>query len=140
MTNEAVKVELFGQNNDGQPVRYTCAAGTAITKGTLMALTDPRTAIAASTVGQPIAGIAAADKTTTDGATTIACWTDGIFELKASGAITIGNWVYSSSDANYPNTVHTTYAKTNAASGAEIIGFALETATDAETINVRIRI
>ena len=136
MTNEAVKVELT--NNTGFPRRFAVADGTDITKGSVLSFSDPRTAILSASVGLPIAGIASMAKEADDGATTISVWTDGVFEMVASGAITAGSSVYSSSDTNYPNTIHTTIGKTNPASGAEIIGYALADASDAETINVRV--
>jgi len=136
MTNEAVKVELT--NSTGFPRRYACASGAAITKGTLLKLTDPRTAAAADATGAaaavPCAGIAAMDKSiTNDDSNTITAWTDGVFECIASGAITLGlpisflvnNQVCQSAVG---------------ASGAIIAGYALEAADHAETINVRVRL
>jgi len=63
------------------PIRFTVDATTSVSKGTLMQLTTPRTASIASARGQAFAGIAAADKASDDGATTLALWTPG------SGAI-----------------------------------------------------
>jgi len=62
MANEATKVELYGQNNDGCPRRYTCAEDVTINKGTLLVLSDPRTAAAHESTGQYLAGIAAMEK------------------------------------------------------------------------------
>ena len=134
MANEWVKVELYGQDNDGCPRRYTVASGTAITKGTLMALTDARTAIAHSSVDQAIAGIAAMGKSATDLSTSISCWTDGVFEAVASSAVVIGSAVVASKTANQVWTNHV------AASGAALIGYALEAADAGETINVRVKL
>jgi len=136
MTNEAVKVELYGQNNDGDPRRYTCASGVAIAKNTLLSLADPRTAAKATTAGSAIAGISSMAKSATDYSTSISAWTNGIFELKASGAITVGFPVISAADAT--NAQNTVMSATNGASGAMVIGYALETASDADTINVRL--
>jgi hypothetical protein len=99
MANEAVIIELF---NGGRPIRYTCAEAITIEKGTLMRLTDPRTVIAHSGVRQPIAGIAAAEKKGSDGSTTIAVYTDGIFDIttSAAGATNIGFMVAISATAN----------------------------------------
>lgn len=92
MANEAVIIELLG--NGGDPVRYTVADGTAVTKGALMKMTDPRTAVATSADNDPFAGIAAAAKVASDGATTLALYTHGIFDLVDSGAgITVGERV-----------------------------------------------
>jgi len=137
MAFEWEKVELFGANNDGDPVSYTVADGTAVSKGTLMKLTDPRTAIAATTdiIPTPIAGVASTDKEANDGATRLALWTNGIFEVSASGAIRIGESV----TGTLNNYVISSGALTEAASGA-ILGRALESGTDAEVINVRLQL
>ena len=92
MANEAVIIELLGDG--GVPVRYTVADGTTIEKGTLLKITDPRTAAATSADNDAFAGIAAAEKVASDGAVTIAAYTHGIFDLKAtSAAITAGERV-----------------------------------------------
>jgi hypothetical protein len=83
MAAEAVIIELF---NGGRPIRYTCADGATIEKGTLARLTDPRTVVAHSAVDQPIAGIVAQEKVALDGATTVSVYTDGIFDLTAAAA------------------------------------------------------
>ena len=134
MSNEITKVELFGQNNDGNPMSYTIASNALITKGTLMDLADPRTTHAATTIMEPIAGIAAMGKDY-DHSTRISVWTNGVFESVASGAITAGNYIMSASDANYPNTL--AMAAVTVASGAAIVGVALETAADTENFTFR---
>lgn len=135
MTREAVKVELT--NSTGFIRRYTVADGTAIAKGAYMKLTDPRTAIlmdaASAAATLPAAGIASADKEASDGSTSLGLWTDGIFEGVASGAITLGAPIVFIT-GNY-------IAQAPAvASGAVIAGYALETASDAETINFRLKL
>lgn len=137
MTNEVKKVELT--NGDGFPRRYTVASNVAITKGTILALTDARTAIAASATGQPIAGIAAMAKSATDNSTSISVWTDGVFEAIASSAVTAGAAVMSAGIGG-TNYVIDAEATCVAASGAAIIGYALGTGSDEETINIRIRL
>ena len=124
MANEAVIIELLG--NAGDPVRYTCA--TAIAKGALCKITDPRTAAVTGADNDPFAGIAAAETTTND--TSIACYTHGIFDLKDSGAgITAGERV-SIKAANQIAKV----------ADADLlfsdVGIALETAAGAEVIAV----
>jgi hypothetical protein len=57
--------------------------------------------------------------------------------MRASGAITAGYPVMYAGDAVYQNNVKVAPAS---ASGASVIGYARETASDGETINVRIRI
>ena len=132
MVREAVKVELT--NNTGNPRRYTCADGVAITKGAILTLTDPRTAATCAASGDFCAGIASMDKVASDGSTSISAYTDGIFELNASGAITAGNPVETAAGGNYVRVAGPT------ASGAIILGYALETAADGEVINVRVQL
>jgi hypothetical protein len=115
---------------------YTCADGTGIEKGTLLKLTDPRTVIITSAAGDRIAGVAAREKIANDGRTRIAVLRQGDFDMVASGAITVGDPVQS---AGVPaNTVMTAVA--GGVSGCSIIGYALETASDAEVIQVRLNL
>src|SRR3990167_4371998 len=82
MANEAVIIELLG--NGGDPIRVTVANATGIEKGTLMKISsDPRTATATAASGDKFIGIAAAEKVANDGATEIAVYTKGIFDLKS---------------------------------------------------------
>lgn len=136
MAREAVPVELY---NGGRQRRLTVADANAITKGTLLSLQDPRTAsgsLGTSVAGAfPCAGVASMDKEASDGSTSITVWTDGIFEMYASGAITRGNPIVFTT-GNYVNAV----GSTATASGAIIAGYAMETASDGEVINVRINL
>lgn len=98
MADEAVVIELLG--NRGNPLRFTVPNGTAVSAGTLMVLVDPRTAIKstyqATAPDQRFAGIAAADKEANDGATTLALYTTGIFDITATtggAAISAGDLV-----------------------------------------------
>ena len=87
MANEWVKVELLGPNRDGEPRSFNCASATAISKGTVLTLTDERIAIADLNASQAaVAGVAAADKSGTDFSDSISCWTQGIFIATASAA------------------------------------------------------
>ena len=113
--------------NQGDPVEYTVAAGTAIPKGTLMKISgSPQTAAAASADGDYFAGIAATEKTTTDGITKMSCITHCIAEFTAGvGATTFGqpqkisaaNAVVDADDDTIENS-------------AEVVCLALETAAD----------
>lgn len=140
MAKEAVKIELFGENRDGDSIRYTVASGTAIGKGTLLKLSEPRTASAA-TSGAIFSGIATMDKSGTDFSTSITVWQNGVFDLWASGAITAGDPVALDSALNYVRKLTQTEIGLPT-SGAHniIVGKALETATDNEVINVRINL
>ena len=133
MANELTKVELYGANNDGNPIRFTIADGISVSKGELLALVDPRTASKALIATCQFAGVALEDHGAGQGITSISCWTDGIFEAVASGAIGLGAPV-TGHPLNYVRVA------SGNASGATIIGYALETASADETINVRIRL
>ena len=129
MANEAVIIELLGDK--GNPVRFTCASGTAIVKGTIMELSEPRTVTANNGAADIFAGIASAEKTANDGASSIACYTKGIFDLYSGGAaITAGDLVITSG----ANTIKTAATW---ASGA-LVGKALETASAGEVIAVAV--
>ena len=137
MVNEWVKVELYGANNDGDVRRFTIADATQVSKGTLMTLTDNRTATVAvaSHIPQVYAGVSSESKDANDGATSIGCWTNGIFEAIASGAIPVGAPITGGANNDVQNV-----AALLVASGANILGYALETASDNEVINVRLRL
>lgn len=93
MANEAVIIELLGEPK-GHAIRFTIADGTGIAKGTLLKLTDPRSAIATSADNDPFAGVAAEQKTASDGVTNIGAFSFGIFDLKATAAtIAVGERV-----------------------------------------------
>ena len=141
MVHEVVKVELYGANRDGDARRFTCASGTAISKGTILVLTSPRTVtgMADNQEVKPVAGIAAMDKSGTDYSTSITAWTNGIFEMYASGAIARGRDVILSDTTNFVAAPSTATAAA-AASGAAILGYALEDASGNDVINVRLRL
>lgn len=137
MANEATPMVL--DNSTGLIKDFTVADGTAIAKGTICKLTDPNTAIISSAAGDVIAGIAATAKEASDGATTLGLWTRGDFKVYASGAIAVGAPLMSAADANYPNYVKTA-AGVVTASGAQIIGYAKETAAAGETFMMRLQL
>lgn len=131
MANEAVIIELLG--NGGDPIRFTVSDANAIAKGTIMRITDPRTASATSAADQPICGIAASAKTALDGQVTLACYTNGIFDIvNATGAATCG----ALQAPNGANTV--TNADAADLLQGSIVGQALETGGTPETIAIRV--
>jgi len=133
MANEAVKLQQGVKNSR----RYQCA-DVAITKGTLLMLTDPNTAsgsnIATGATPSVFAGIAAMDKVAGDGATDIAVDVDGVFDLtcNAGTGITAGALVVMSG-ANLIRAA----AAGDLLTGA-VVGKALETATASEVIAVAV--
>lgn len=137
MADEAVVIELYGTNQEGDQRRFTVTDGTAISKGTLLKFADARLATAAAAEDEYIAGVAAMDKEANDGATSISVWTNGIFDMVASSAITAGQSVASSFVANQIKRARGTHS---IASGAIIMGYALEDGDAGETINVRLRL
>jgi len=139
MTNEAVIIELI---NQGEQVRFDCASGVAITKGQLLKLIDPRKVSGSEGVGiERFAGIAAADKSATDGATSVSVHTKGIFDLYAGAgaAITAGQPVRLSGANIIAGVLSSGATFTELLSGGIFFGKALETTTGAaETIAVMI--
>ena len=91
MTDEAVILEL---NEFMDAKQYTVAAGTSISKGTLLKLSGDNTVIASS-AADVYGGVAAADKDGTDSSTTLAVYTPfqgNKFDMKvnAGTAVTLG--------------------------------------------------
>ena len=135
MTYEITKVELFGENRDGNPISYTCASGTAIALGTLLTISDPRTAAANVASGGATAGIAAMQKSGTDFSTKVSVWIDGIFEGYASGAVTVGDEIQAASVVTtFPNCLGLKQT------AGKKIGYALETAATGEKFTFRLQL
>ena len=136
MANEAVLVE---RQPNTWPTGFTVADATAITKGAILMMTDPRTASLATNGPVAVAGIAARDKVASDGRTQLGVWsTPGlIFDVSLSGACDIGDPLMVSALATtYPNYVE---AASGTTSGANTIGYALETGTNGEVIQMRLQ-
>ena len=133
MANEAVIIELLGYKK-GCPIRFTCADGTGIAKGTLMELSGDRTVIANTNDNSPVVGIAAHEKVKDDGSTEITVYTNGIFDmLSDSGTDIVGTMMANSATEN---TIQT-------ADGDDLlqgsnVGIMLEAGTDSGTEAVRI--
>ena len=125
----AVIIELLGVGGD--PVRFTVTDGTKILKGELMTVTDPRTIVVSTSDNDPFMGISAADKEASDGATTLAVYTHGIFEINAAAAITVGERVSISGDNEVTKVASADLLFAD-------VGIALETASTDEIIAVLI--
>jgi hypothetical protein len=120
--------------------RYTCATSTGIKKGTFLKLSADQTAAASVGTGDIFIGFAHADvNMSTDTAfnteTSITADKGQMYELVASGAITIGAYVKTAAPGNY--VMQCTDADMTA-SIAIVVGRANETASDGETINVEV--
>lgn len=126
-TSNLIRVECKQES----PWPFVVADGTAITKGQLLALTDGRTAILSTGTASKIAGIAARDKVADDGRTELAVHRKGMFLCYCSGVINVGDPIIAGVNGTYPNFVAGANA-TVTASGANIIGHALEAATNGQ--------
>ncbi len=137
MANEATAITLLG--NGGDPLRYTCADGTGISAGTLLHIQEPMTVAKSSIDGEYFAGIAAADKEASDGATTISAYTNGVFDVRFGGgaAISAGQLV-KLSGANLVSLADDDTVENS----QQVVGVAMEdtAAGTAETIAVKIRV
>ena len=136
MTNEWKKVELYGANNDGTPRRYTIADGASISKGQLLSLADPRTAAGAAAYNY-CGGVALEEHLPGVGETSISGWTDGVFTVTASLAIIAGAGIMAAED-NKVMQAPSSFAAV--ASGAAILGYALDDIADGTTGEVRLRL
>lgn len=111
------------------PVPFTCADGTGIEKGCILFLADPNTVAATNTDDDAVIGIAAEEKIANDGKTKIGVYLRGIFKGTAGAAgVTAGDWITSDSSTGNNNELATA-----GAAEINIVGRALETATDLET-------
>ena len=128
MANEALlRVRL------GDPIDFTVADGTGIEKGAICKMTDPRTAVLSDGDADIVAGICAREKIASDGRTQSAMFRSGIFDVVASGSVTVGDAVVTASSTGGSNQVST------AALNAEnILGTALETATNGKVFQVEL--
>ena len=125
MAAEAVITTLLG--NQGDPIEFIVADGTAIAKGTLMVLdSSPQTAVASSADGEFFVGIAAAEKKASDGVTVMSCITHCVAEMTAgTGATTVGQ----PQKLSGANLVIDADSDT-IATAAEVVGVSLETVAD----------
>lgn len=126
MANEIVMVTT--QEN---PWPFVVADGTAIPLGTLLKLTTGRTAIISSAANNKVAGFAAREKVASDGRTELAVHRRGMALCYCSGSINVGDPIITAATNTYPNFVAGANA-TVTASGANIIGHALEAATNGQ--------
>jgi hypothetical protein len=116
------------------PISMTCSNTTGIEKGTVLVLSDPYTVAATATANDIVGGIAAGEKIANDGKTKLAVYRGGIFKMTGSGNITVGDPVRTCSVVGGCNKVET--ASVN---DEHILGIALETSTNGETLLVELR-
>lgn len=108
------------------PIPFTVSNTTGIAKGSVLKMADPMTASQSTDEADIPAGIAASEKIASDGKTKLGVYRKGIFKVTASGSITVG-------DAMITSEVDNELA-TAAVDAENLIGIALETATDGETL------
>jgi len=128
MANEAVLVF-----ETEQAIPFTCADGTGIEKGAILTLSDPMTVSLCTTDGAVVAGIAKEEKIANDGKTTIAVYRRGIFKMLAGTNITVGTAVDTHAATGATNEIAAAPA-----AGDSVLGLALETALDTQTLLVEL--
>ena len=111
------------------PIPFTVADGAGIEKGSVLKLTDPMTAAVTTGDTDACAGIAAQEKIANDGKTKLAVYRSGIFKGYAGAAgVTAGAAIITDTGTGAANEL------VNADVNSEnIVGVALETATDGQT-------
>ena len=113
----------------GLPLPFTCADGAGIEKGAILKIADPATVSVAGTDNDAVIGIAAEEKIASDGRVSIGVYTNGIFKGTAGAAgVTAGDWLIIDSSTGDDNEIVVADA-----TSANILGMALETATDLQT-------
>jgi|SRR3990167_1960036 len=111
-------------------VNFTCADATGIAKGSFLKIADPNTVAQAGTDNDAVIGIAAEEKVASDGNTQIAVYMRGIFRgTIGAGGCTAGDALICDSSTGDDNEMATADVNSE-----HIIGIALETGTDLETI------
>lgn len=118
-----------------EPTSYTCAEATAIPKGTLLKLTDNKTAIKNDTSGSIIAGICARDKLAGDGRTEVGVFYDGLFDMLVSGSVTVGLAV-SAGGSSVDAVTNAPVARI----GRQILGTSLTTTSDNSIARIELNI
>ena len=133
MADEAVITRLYGDNGD--KMEFTVTSGTAIPKGSIMKMTDPKTAIINSGAGDILCGIADFEKSATDGLTTMTIVTNCEAKLKvvAGGSAVLGSDVRISATENQIDTLTSLDGETG-----KKLGKSLETGAAGETVLVRV--
>ena len=132
MTNEAVILELFQGVN---PIRLATGVGNTIAKGDLLILSGGDV-VRSHTVGDgglPFAGVAAAEHVAGQGEESIAAHRQGFFDLRVSGGTCEVGDTLVLADPD-PNVVK--QSTVNQISGGNIVGMAMEAASDPETVRV----
>lgn len=134
MADEAIIVELLG--NKGDPIRYKIGDSLSIEKGSLMEIKAGavREVIQSTNVDVPIAGIAAHEKVANDGQTSMAVYTNGIFQMKCiTTQLEIGDYASASATDN-----NLTLSSTLDLEKGWTVGYAMETIATGATGMIRV--
>lgn len=114
------------------PIPFTVANTIAIPKGTLLTMSDPFTASGTTALGAVPAGIAKNEKIASDGKTTHGVYRGGIFKVVASGSVTTGDPLTSSTGG-------ANQLEKAATNEEDVWGISLEDATDGQTFLFELR-
>ena len=140
MANEAVAISVPG-GEKGKPYRFTVSDGIGIQKGDILMMSGALTAAkpVVTDVRVPWAGIAAFEKEASGAAlstgdTTMGCIREGIYDLYVAGACSIGSQLVISGSST--GSMGNTLKSDDFASGAAVVGYAMEVTTANDTINV----
>ena len=135
MTYEATKIELYGANNDGNPIDYTYSGTEMALKGTLVVIsgcTNGQRIVSRALThleGAPIAGILSADASGLYvlgvDFPRVGVWTQGVFQMRCSGLCTAGAPIASVSEVGSANWVMVSPSVTTASGGAVVFGYAM---------------
>lgn len=111
------------------PINFTCADGVNIPKGSVLKMTDPRTAVIADGDTDIVAGIAAEEKIASDGKTSIAVYRAGIFKGFAGAAgVAVGAGLITDVGTGAANEIVSADINSE-----NILGVSFETATDTQS-------
>ena len=111
------------------PVNMTCADDVGIEKGAILLLSDPNTAATTTGDADECAGICASEKIAGNGVTSVSVYRGGTFKGYAGLAgVTAGHAIITDTATGAANEL--VDADVNS---EQIVGIALETATDGET-------
>ena len=112
------------------PIPMTVSDSVAITKGSILKMTDENTAVLADGDTDIVAGIAAEDKVADDGKTKLGVYKRGIFKVFiGAGGCTVGDALITDASTGASNELATADVNSE-----NIFGRALGTAADTESV------
>ena len=139
MAVDVAAVKRYAESSgSGEVIQdYDVSGSVSFEKGIFLAYTDGRGAVAPSAIGQACAGISAREKVSGSGRTRMALYKKGYFDVTASGSIGLGSPVILAGHQNYVMSGGLA-ATTGTYSGASVLGYAEEAATDEEVFILRL--